>query len=49
MSTVDNEKISYRPFVPKWLYGFVNLMEWVMRPFMSLIGHAMPVTIKKFK
>lgn len=39
--------LSYKPFVPKFLYGPVNFMEWLAKPLMPVLGHNMLVTIQK--
>lgn len=39
--------LSYKPFVPKFLFGYVNCLEWLMSPLMPLIGHSMLLTIQK--
>lgn len=39
--------LSYRPFVPKILFGAVNFMEAVFKPVMFILGNNMLVTIQK--
>lgn len=39
--------LSYKPFIPRWTYGFVNGLEGCLKPLMPVLGHAMLVTIKK--
>ena len=39
--------LSFRPFVPQVLFGAVNALEVLARPFLFLLGHAMIVTIEK--
>lgn len=39
--------LSYRPFVSQPLYGTVELIESLLRPFMPLLGNSMLVTLQK--
>ncbi|MEW6008098.1 MAG: class I SAM-dependent methyltransferase [Candidatus Omnitrophota bacterium] len=39
--------LTYKPFVPHFLYGVVNFIEFIFRPLMQLFGNNMIVTIKK--
>jgi len=39
--------LSYRPFVPKSLFGLVNALEAASRPLMSILGNSMLVTVQK--
>lgn len=39
--------LSYKPFVPKFLYCPIDFMEWLMKPLMPVLGHNMLVTIQK--
>ncbi len=39
--------LSYRPFVPKALYGLVDFTEILAKPFMPFLGQMMIVTIEK--
>ena len=39
--------LSYRPFVPKILFGAVNFMEEIFKPVMFILGNNMLVTIQK--
>lgn len=39
--------LSYRPFVPRFLFGAVNFFEKILRPFMSVLGNNMIVTVEK--
>lgn len=39
--------VSYKPFVPELFFSFVNCMEIIMQPFMSVLGNEMIVTVQK--
>ncbi len=39
--------LSYRPFVPRFLFCVVNFFEMALRPLMSVLGNNMIVTIQK--
>ena len=41
--------LSYRPFVPRFLFGAVNFFEKALRPFMPVLGNNMIVTIRKIQ
>lgn len=39
--------LSYRPFIPRFLFTVVNFFEKALRPFMSVLGNNMIVTVQK--
>jgi len=39
--------LSYRPFVPRWCFGVVNVFEKLLSPLMRWIGHEMIVVLEK--
>jgi len=41
--------LSYRPFVPPFFFGAVNILESLARPLMPIVGHAMILTVERLQ
>ena len=39
--------LSFQPFVPTWLFGAVNSLEWLLKPLLPVLGNGMILTMDR--